>query len=124
MDEDRRAGYSAGRDVLRRLCERSVDLSAVGFGRVCAFSEGEARAVAGWLALAGRGAAGLHPVADRIAAAFSGPCEGGDILVVDRYIESAIFLLDEVADSYPEHARFVKPVAESLLARLYSNSYL
>jgi hypothetical protein len=122
MDEGRQAGYSAGRDVLRRLCERTVDLPAVGFGWVCTFSAAEARAVADWLALAGRGAPGLRPVAKQVAAAFAALCIEGDILVVDRYVESAVFLLDEVADGYPEHAESVRPLAELLLARLYSDS--
>ncbi|HEV2637333.1 MAG TPA: hypothetical protein VGX23_19430 [Actinocrinis sp.] len=120
MDEKRQAGYGAGRDTLRRVCERTVDLPAVGFRWVCTFTGAEARTVSGWLALAGRGAEGLRAVADRVAAAFAGICEGADVLVVDRYVESAVFLLDEVADSYPEHAHRVQPIAELLFTRLYS----
>lgn len=122
MDEGRWTRYGTGRDVLRQVCERTVDLPTVGFGWLCTFSAAEARAVAGWLALAGRGAPGLRTVADQVAAAFTELCADGDTLVVDRYVESAVFLLDEVADSYPEHAEFVNPVSELLLARLYSES--
>lgn len=122
MEEKWQAGYGAGRDTLRRVCERTVDLPAVGFRWVCTFTGAEARAVSGWLALAGRGAEGLRRVADQVAAAFAGVGEGGDVLVVDRYVESAVFLLDEVADSYPEHAGKVQQVAELLFARLYSQA--
>ena len=122
MNEQWRAEYRRGRDRLRRLCERTIDLEAGGFGWVCTFSPAEAHAVVGWLALSGRGCYELHPVADKVAASFTGIVEGGDVLVVDRYVEAAVFLLDEVADSYPEHALMVGLVAELLFTRLYSET--
>jgi len=121
MDEEMAADHVQGRDVLRELCEVTLDLPTVGFNWTCMFTEDEAAVIAGWLALAGRCVAGLRAVADQVAAAFRSLSTGTDVLVVDRFVETAVFLLDEVTDSYPEHAAQVESVAELLFTRLYAN---
>jgi hypothetical protein len=122
MDENLMADHVQGRDVLGRLCELTVDLSAVGFRWTCMFTADEAAAIIGWLALAGRCAAGVRAVAEQVSAAFRALATGTDVLVVDRYVETAVYLLDEVTDSYPEHAAQVEPIAELLFTRLYAGN--
>lgn len=119
MDENLTADHARGRDVLGRLCELTIDLSVVGFRRTCMFTSDEAAAIVGWLAQAGRCAAGVRAVAEQVAAAFQVLTAGTDVLVVDRYVETAVYLLDEVTDTYPEHAAQVEIIAELLFSRLY-----